>query len=98
MSSHFLANSSYSSAAYSSFSFRDSLSYLVISFSINSFYTFSLISLSRASMSIESIKSLIYCLDEIEDKESSTAVSVSARTTKPNKDKTAILNILNNKQ
>ncbi len=49
-------------------------------------------------MSIESIKSLIYCLDEIEDKESSTAVSVSARTTKPNKDKTAILNILNNKQ
>ena len=68
MSKNFLANSSYSLAASSSFSFKASLSYLDISFSMNSFYTFSFISLSRASMSNDSIKSLIYCLDEKEDK------------------------------
>ena len=48
-------------------------------------------------MSNESIKSLIYCLDENEDKESSLAVSVSPRTYKPSKAKITNLNILNNK-
>ena len=96
MSKNFLANSSYSLAASSSFSFKASLSYLDISFSMNSFYTFSFISLSRASMSNDSIKSLIYCLDEKEDKASSFAVSVSPRTDKPRKVKITNLNILNN--
>ena len=36
---------------------------------------------------IFSIKSLIYCLDDKEDKEASLAVSVSARANKPNKAK-----------
>ena len=38
-------------------------------------------------MSNDSIKSLIYCLDDKEDKEASLAVSVSARANKPNKAK-----------
>jgi hypothetical protein len=97
MSKNFLANSSYSLAASSSFSFKASLSYLDISFSMNSFYTFSFISLSRASMSNDSIKSLIYCLDDKEDKEASLAVSVSARANKPNKAKITNLYIFNNK-
>jgi hypothetical protein len=48
-------------------------------------------------MSIESIKSLIYCLDDKEDRESSIAVSLSARTDKPSNAYIANLNILNNK-
>jgi len=97
MSKNFLANSSYSLAASSSFSFKASLSYLDISFSMNSFYTFSFISLSRASMSNDSIKSLIYCLDDKEDEEASLAVSVSVRANKPNKAKITNLYIFNNK-